>query len=300
MTGRYKGPLIMAAAMLCFSSMGAIVRLMASDIPAMESVFFRGVVGLPVLAFLAARQGVSLRGNRKGLLLARGVFGTIALMLLFFALTKIPVADAMLLNQATPIFVLPLAVIFLSEKVSAKHIALVLTAVCGAVLVIGPGMDVGNLAGAAALCSALFAAVAYVLVRGLTATEQTLTIVFWFTAVSTLGSAPLMASSFVTPSAIQLLGLFAMGGFATGGQLLLTSAYRHSEAGRIAVIGSMGAVFGAGWDYVLWDHIPDGITALGGVMVIASCAGIQVLRHRGAASNRDLGEKKDEPRSSPH
>ena len=53
----------------------------------------------------------------------------------------------------------------------------------------------------------------------------------------------------------------------------------YGEAGRLAVVGSLGAVMGAGWDLVIWGHTPDIWTAAGGIVIITACAAIQMLRH---------------------
>lgn len=273
-----KGPLILLAAVFSFSAMSALVKAAGVSVPTAEIVFFRGLVGLPILLAVAARKKVSLKGNRRWLLFWRGLTGTIALFMLFHAVTRLPVANAMLLNQSTPIFVLPMAMLFLKERVTWQHALLVLLAFAGVALVINPSTAEPNLPGLLALGSAVFAATAYTMVRKLTETEHTLTIVIWFTFISTAASGPAMIPIFVLPDWKTLVALVAMALFATLGQLLLTFAYRLAEAGRLAVIGSMGAVFGAGFDFFFWDHVPGLGIAVGGVMIIGSCSLIQVIR----------------------
>jgi drug/metabolite transporter (DMT)-like permease len=273
-----KGPLILVLAVLSFSTMSALVKAAGVQIPVIEIVFFRGIFGLPILLVIAARKKVPLKGKRRGLLFWRGLTGTIALFMFFFAVTRLPVANSMLLNQSTPIFVLPLAMFFLKERVTRPHALLVLFAFAGVAMVISPAAAEPNLPGLLALGSAFFAAMAYVLVRKLTETEHTLTIVVWFTLIATAASAPAMIPVFVVPSVKILAVLAGMAVFATLGQLLLTLAYSLGEAGRLAVIGSMGAVFGAGFDFVFWDHVPGLGIIVGGVMIIGSCSLIQVIR----------------------
>lgn len=276
MRPRLKAALLLVGAMLSFSTMGVLVKWAGGEIPAIQQVFFRGLVGMAILGTLARRRGVDLRGRNRRLLLLRGLAGTAALILFFHAVTRIPVAEAVLLNQATPIFVLPLAAWLLKEQIGWRHVVLAAAALAGVVLVIGPAIGSINVPGALALASAAFAAVAYITVRRLAGSESSLTIVFWFAAISTLISAPLMLPWFAVPSPATLAALVAMGALATAGQLLLTLAYRHGEAGRLAVLGSLGALFGAGWDLVLWGHVPDGWTAAGGIVAIAACAALQV------------------------
>ena len=279
MNQQTKGALILVLAMLSFSAMGAMAKLAADSVSSFEVVFFRGLVGMAIIAAVAGRRGVSVLGKRKGLLLARGLTGSCAMLMFFYALSKIPVGNAILLNQMTPIFVLPLAALFLKERITWRHLVFVPLALVGAALVIKPSAAAINLPGFVALCSAGFAAGAYVLVRKLTATEATLTIVFWFTWVSTVFAVPFMWSSFVLPDLPTLGVLVGVGVFGTLGQLFLTKAYGLGEAGRLAVLGSLGAIFGAGWDLVLWQHVPDLLTGAGGALIIISCAMLQRMRH---------------------
>jgi drug/metabolite transporter (DMT)-like permease len=265
----------MLAAALAFSVMGLLVKLVGTRVPALEAVFVRSLVTLVIVSSLAWHGRVPIRGRRPGLLLLRALTGTVAIILLFWALARLPVADAMLLNQATPVFVLPLAAIFLGERLRATAVALALGALLGAVLVIRPTGSVVNLPGLVALGSALFAALAYVLLRKLAPFEHAVTVVFWYACVSTLLPLPLMLPVFVWPGATTWLALVGVGAMATTGQLLLTAAYRHGEAGRLAVIGSTGALFGAVWDLVFFGHAPGLLTALGAVLLLACSAAMQ-------------------------
>jgi drug/metabolite transporter (DMT)-like permease len=275
-----RGALLLAAAVLSFSTMSALVKIVGKEIPTAETVFFRASFGLPLLLVVALRERASLRGVNRKLLLLRALIGTFAMAGLFYAVARIPVGEAMLLNQCTPIFALPLAALALGERITWRHAALAAVALCGVVMVIRPGLGFINVPGLVALASALFSAAAYVCVRKLTATDATTTIVVWFTATSALLTAPFAAASFVAPTARQWIALAGVGTGAALGQLLLTMAYRRGEVGRLTVIGGLGAVFGAGFDLALWGHVPDLVTAAGGVVVIAACAGMQIVRAR--------------------
>jgi drug/metabolite transporter (DMT)-like permease len=279
-SARIRAALLLSTAMLSFSLMSALVKLVGSRIPTTEVVCFRSVVGLLVLVPLARRERVSLLGVNRKLLAARGLLGTTAVLLLFYAVPRIPVGEAMLLNQSTAIFALPLAALFLGERVSWRHIALVAVALFGVALIVRPGDALLNVPALAALASAAFAAEAYVCVRKLTATDSTTTIVVWFTGIGAIVTAPFAAFSFVVPTPAQLAALAGMSAAAVLGQLLLTMAYRRGEVGRLVVLGSLSAVFGTGFDLVLFGHVPDAITTAGGVIVITACAAMQLLGSR--------------------
>jgi len=281
MPAQIRAALILFLAVLCFSGMSALGKIASQQVPSIEVVFFRSLVGVPIILVLALVRGASLLGRRKGLLFVRSLSGTLAMMGFFYALSKIPVADAVLLNQTAPVFVLPMAAFYLRERVTWRHALLALVALCGAALVIKPSFDVVNVPGLVALGSAFFVAIAYVSIRKLTATEHPLTIVLWFTVLSVLITTPQTVATFVVPSFDTALALIGVGVTGALGQLLMTWAYTYGEAARLAVIGSLGAVLGAGWDLALWDHAPDLMTAAGGVLVIGASATLQVIRRTG-------------------
>jgi len=280
MRPQVKGALLLTAAVMSFSTMSALVKIGGAGIPTAEIVFFRSLFGLPLLLLAAWREGADLRGVNRRLLLLRAVTGTIAVMLLFYAVARIPVGEAMLLNQCTPIFALPLAALVLGERITWRHVVLAAVALGGVVIVIRPGTGFLNVPGLVALASALFSAAAYVCVRRLTATDATTTIVVWFTAFGAVATAPFAIAVYVAPTPPELLALAGVGLTAALGQILLTMAYRRGEVGRLTVIGGLGAVFGTGFDLALWGHVPGIVTALGGVTVIAACAAMQVMRAR--------------------
>ena len=268
----------MVVAMLMFSAMGVLVKMAGQSIPPSETVLFRALISGIVVWLMAKRRGIRLAGDRTGLLFLRGLAGAFALFLFFFALTKLSVGSAILLNQTTPLFLLPMAAVFLREKITARHVVLAVTTAAGVALVVKPSSDMDITPALMALGSAFFAASAYILVRKLSATEHPLTIVFWFNLIATIAAVPVAAPHFVLPDATAWLLLIGLSLFATFGQVLMTHAYRLNEAGRLAVVGSTGAIFGAGFDYLIWNHLPDALTAIGGIVVIVSCTLMQLTR----------------------
>lgn len=276
----FKGPALATLAMLMFSAMGVLVKIAGESIPPAETVLFRALLSGLMVAAMAKRDGVSLKGNRTRLLFVRGTMGAAALFLLFFALTKISVGSAILLNQTTPIFMMPMAALFLKERITATHIVLAAIAALGVSLVVKPSASMEIWPALMALGSAVFAAIAYILIRKLSATEHPLTIVFWFNLVSTLVAIPAALPGFQMPTFETWFVLLGVALFATFGQVLMTHAYRITEAGKLAVVGSTGAIFGAVFDYLLWDHIPDLMTGLGGIVVIVCCTLMQMIGTR--------------------
>ena len=274
---RWSAALYLVAATASFSVVGLLVKLSAARFPAAEQVFLRGLVGVPILWLVARARRGSLAGHRRRLLVGRALAGTVAMFLFFVSLAGLPVGEALLLNQSNPIFALPLAAVLLRERIGWRHAALVAAALAGVALIVRPQSAALNWPALAGLASALFTALAYVQVRELTHSESSLTIVFWFTAGSMLLGGAATIPQFVLPRADEWPALLGIGLFALLGQLALTRAYARGEVGRLAALGSLGAVFGAVWDLLIWGHLPDVWTALGGLVAIAACAALQTL-----------------------
>jgi len=100
---------------LTFAAMNIAVKLLPG-IPSSEIVFFRAAVSLILSAYFVKRKGISFWGTNHKVLLLRGLFGTTALMLLFYTLHVLPLASAMIIHYLSPIFTALIAHFFLKER----------------------------------------------------------------------------------------------------------------------------------------------------------------------------------------
>jgi len=269
---RSNGMLLMGLAALLFSGMAALAKLAAQRVPSAEVVLFRSLLGaLLLVGWHLARGGrpAALLGTHRGLLALRGALGGLAVLLFFYGLAGLSVADGLLLNNCSPLFVLALSGPLLGERIARRQLLPVPLCVVGVLLVLRPSLEVVNWPGVAALGSAALAAGAYVCVRKLARAEQALVVVLYYTLASGLLAAPVAALDFAWPDGPTWLALAGVAGLGIGAQLLLTVAYRHDTAGRVAMVGYAGPVFGAGWDLVLWGAAPTPWSAAGAALVIS-------------------------------
>jgi drug/metabolite transporter (DMT)-like permease len=157
------------------------------------------------------------------MLLGRSVFGTIGMLCYFYGIDRLILADSGMLNKMHPFFVTIFAFLFLKEKISWHQLVSLLVALTGSALIIKPGFDFSQ-SGPAFICflSAVFAGLAYVFVSYLGNRENSYTIVFWFSLISSLITLPLALMHFRMPSPAQLLLLIGAGGASAGGQFSLT------------------------------------------------------------------------------
>ncbi len=176
-----------------FAFMGAAVKL-SGNAPLTTKVFFRNLVTMLITGTVALRLGTNPFGPTPywGRLIFRSLSGLLGVGLYFFALYRLSLAEASLLNKTSPFFVTIFAVIFLKEKFSKVMIPALILAFGGALLVIKPRFDMTILPALAGFGSGMFAGIAYVLVRSLKGRANPNRIIFYFSFISTLATLPFL------------------------------------------------------------------------------------------------------------
>lgn len=253
----------MIAASFCFALMASAVKY-TGDLPTMQKVFFRNLIGMMISGYIIYKKGGDFKGRNRGGLIFRSLFGLMGVFLYFYALGQIPLADAVVLNQMSPFFVVILSAWFLKEPINKLQIPAIILAMLGVVFIIRPEFDATILPSIIALMSALFAAAAYTTIRHLRLTDKPQIIIFYFTSFSVLVAIPFMAlGQFQWPTAMQFLGLVGVGVFATGAQFLMTYAYRYAPAGDLSIYSYGKTLFSTLIGTVIWLEIPDQYSILG-------------------------------------
>ena len=290
MSSKSKGILFIILAALSFALMNTCVRL-AGDINTFEKAFFRNFVAALITGVIMLRQHVPTKLSRESrrLVLGRVVLGTLGLVCNFYAVSRINLADANMLNKMSPFFAVVFSALLLKEKMSLRQLLIVLGAFAASLLIIKPSPAnlqlfpslVGALGGVAA-------GAAYTCLRGATThgTPRTL-VVFCFSAFSTLAMLPLALLNFTMPNPVQLLWLLLCGVFGACGQFSITAAYTCAPAREISVYDYSQIIFSALLGFFIFDQIPDALSFLGyGIIILLALINsgyIQIGRKRGAA-----------------
>jgi drug/metabolite transporter (DMT)-like permease len=272
-----RGALFMTAAGLFFAGMGLCVKFASGSMSNAQVVFARNALGLiALLPWLPTLGPQGLRTRHLGNHLLRGFLGLLNMYCLFYAISRLRLADAILLNYSTPL-IMPLVERFwLGEPLPRRVWGPIGVGFLGIALVLKPGVGVFQPAAAVALAAAVFGATAQVGVRRLTATEPPTRIVFYFAIVSTTLSATPAAVAWQAPPLALWWVLAAMGILATLGQMSLTRAYAQAPAAQVGPFIYTSVVFAALLDWLLMGAAPDALSMAGAVLVIA--AGALALR----------------------
>ncbi|TIX24103.1 MAG: DMT family transporter, partial [Mesorhizobium sp.] len=233
----------------------------AGDVPAGQIVFFRSFFAIfPIIAFLAFKGelATAFTTRRPFNHIARGLVGVGAMGLGFFALTRLPLPEAITLNYAQPLLVVVFSSIFLGETIRVVGLAGVLVISWPELTLLNSdqGLDDQEVLGVmAALIAAAISAVAMLLVRNLVQTEKTATIVLWFSSTASV------LSLFTLPFGWQALtplqaALLVFAGFCGGlGQILMTAAYRHAEASVVAPFEYTSMILGVVVGYFVFGDV---------------------------------------------
>ncbi len=266
-------------ASLMFAIMGTGVRHATAELPFEIAVFLRNSFGLLfLLPWLYPRGITQLKTRRLGAHVVRSLSGLTAMYMFFYAIAHLQLAEAVLLNYSSPIFIAIIALLWLGERPSAKLIAAIFIGFIGLCFILKPGIHIFKAAAWIGLLSAIFAAVAMVTIRDLSSTEPTLRIVFYFSLTSTLISAMPLYWIWQTPTLQTLLIMAGAGAAATCAQLLLTYSYSLAPAAQIGPYTYSTVVFAAIFGWIIWAEQPDIYTLIGALLVII--AGSMTLQRR--------------------
>jgi drug/metabolite transporter (DMT)-like permease len=273
------GVRFMIGSALAFSGMSALVKHAGIRLSSQELVFARSLVAIVISIAMLRRAGVHTLGNRRWLLLARGVWGYAALSCGFFAVMRLPLAEATMIQYLHPVFTAMLAAVVLGERADRSLAASVLLGSAGVLLVTRPaflfdagGATLDPLGLAVALCGALLTAVAYVGVRELSSTEHPLVIVLWFPLVSLPASLPATIAQGVWPRGTEWLALLGVGVLAQIGQVCLTRGLALEPAGRAMAISYVQIAFATLWGVLFFGEVPGVATLLGSLLVLLGTA----------------------------
>ena len=280
----------MLFASFSFGSMNALVKWTSAEVDVWTTVFVRSLVIAFAIYIIARIARVDLVVHDRKNMAFRCFTGLAAMILYFSALGLIPIGQAVTLQYTNPLFVALLSGFFLSERVHPQVWVLAMVSFLGIVLIVSPDLRTIEKDALFALGSGFFAGVAYLYVRRLKATEEALSIVFWFAAFSVVATAlPAIPSiAHVISDPILTLALVGIGVGAGAGQVGLTYAFHRANAAWVSAFSYLTVIVATAYGYLLFNEILDTRDIIGGIMII--CSGI-ILSLFQVGSTEDMAEQ---------
>lgn len=270
-TNHIKGIIFILLAAFGFSLMTFFVRI-SGDLPTMQKVFFRNSVALIVAVSVIIRSKEKIvvgKGNRLGLFL-RCFFGTTGVICNFYAIDRLGIADANMLNKLSPFFAILLSIVILKEIPNKFDIITTIIAFIGALFIIRPTGAVSSFFPAImGLIGGFGAGAAYVFVRKISNNGvKTPVIVASFSLFSCLVTLPFLIFDY-TPMSLKQLGFLVLAGVAASlGQFSITTAYKYAPAKEISVFDYTQVIFAALLGFAFFGEIPVTLSFVGYAIII--------------------------------
>ena len=280
-----RGIALKLASVAVFTAMASLIKAASAHVPPGEAVFFRSFFACPVILGWLLWQGNVAQGLRTGDPLGqvwRGLVGTTAMGLGFAGLGLLPLPEVTAIGYAAPLLVVIFGSMFLGEAVRKVRLFAVALGLVGVLVVLSPRLSVTDdlsaretLGAVVTLGGAVFAALAQIFIRRLTMTEGTASIVFWFSVTATVLSLVTLPFGWVVPRPWEAALLVTAGLLGGVGQICLTSAYRHAEAGLVAPFDYASMLLAVLIGYTVFAEVPARTTLIGAAVIIA--AGILII-----------------------
>lgn len=283
--GNLRGIAWMVATGLLFVTVTVIVRHLGTDMAAVQAAFIRYLFGLGLLLPVFVRMGGVLRPGRiMAFHAVRGVIHGTGVMLWFFAMARIPIAEVTALGFTAPIFTTLGAALFLSERLTVHRIGAVAMGFGGALVILRPGFEAINIGSLAQVAAAPLFACSYLMAKRLTRIESSSAIVAYLSVFVTLTLAGPAIANWRDPTWPELGFLLATACCATAGHYTITQAFRSADITVTQPVQFLQLVWATLLGLMLFGEEPEIWTWIGGAMIVGGATWI--ARHESRARPR--------------
>jgi drug/metabolite transporter (DMT)-like permease len=269
-----------------FVAVTAIVKHVGDDVPAAQAAFLRYVLGLVfLLPMIRPIMAARLTGRQIKMFAIRGVVHALAVILWFYAMARLPIAEVTAMNYLSPVYVSIGAALFLGEKLPPRRLIAVLLALVGAAIILRPGVKAVESGHIAMLGTAVLFAVGYLLAKRLSGEVSAAVVVGMLSITVTIGLAPFAYAVWVTPTIAQLGWLLLVAFFATAGHYTMTLAFAAAPLTVTQPVTFLQLVWAVVLGAVVFGEAVDGWVVVGGLVIMAS---VSFITWREAVARRHV------------
>ena len=261
----------------CFAIMAVCIKIASSELPAVQLVFLRSIIGLLIILPIVLPRGIKfIKTPVIHLHMIRGFVSLCAMTCFFYAISHVGLSESTLLNASSPLFIGFLAMSVLKEKITTRSALALIVGFIGVCFILKPGTTLFTFAALIGLCSGLFIACAKILVRYMANTEPVRRTVFYFSIFSSIYSSILMIWFWQTPTMFDVSIMVLAAICATGGQTLLTYSFTHNEAVTVAPFTYVTVMMATLFGWIGWNELPDIGSSIGAILIIGSCLSLTI------------------------
>lgn len=256
---------------LLFVAVTAIVKYVGSGIPAAEAAFLRYALGLVfILPMVPAMWRTGLDRSAARLYSVRGAVHSIGVMLWFFAMTQIPLAEVTAMSYITPVFVTLGAALFLGERLALRRLVAVGVALLGALVILRPGVREVSGGHLAMLANAFLFSTSYLIAKAMADRVPPAVVVGWLSIAVAIGLAPFAWWVWVWPSWAEVLWLLLVAAFATAGHLSMTLGLKAAPIAVTQPVTFLQLVWATLLGALVFMEPVDIWVVFGGLLILAS------------------------------
>ena len=263
------GFLYMFLSVCTFSIMDLIVKW-SGDYPTGQVMFFRGFFGIIPTFFLIPRERIKTfyKTKRPKEHFFRCIMGLMALVAIFIALRKLPLAIVVSLSFSAPLFITILSIFLLSEKVGIYRWLAVLIGFVGVIIITEPGIEEMNYLYLLPIIFCVGMSFVTITIRKLSSTEPIWLISIFFSIMILIASLMTIPFGWVMPNFHDFILLSLVGIMGGSANLFLTQSYKLSEVSLVAPLKYLSLVFAIFFGYLIWSEVPTFKTLSGAFLVI--------------------------------
>ena len=266
------GIIFMILSVISFSVMDIVVKLMSSHYPTGQLIFFRGFFGLIPILFIIPKErfGNLLKTEKIKLHLVRAFGGAFAMTFLYLGLKFLPIADAITISFAAPIFATIFSIIFLNEKVRLIRWLAIFFGLTGVIIVLKPGTELFTYYSFFPILFCIGFATISIAIKKLSKTDPDYLIALYFTLVLILFGLISISIGWKKIDITDIHYLIIIGLSGSIGNIFLTKSIREADISLVTPIKYLSLVFAiiAGW--LIFNEIPSILTISGAMLIILS------------------------------
>ena len=271
------GGALVAASGLMFALAGMGIKMAEESLSSFEVLFWRNVLSLAILApWVLWHWPRSIRSAHRGLMALRAVALVAALLCYYHAVSVLPLAEAVLLNFSSPIFVPVLGFLLFRFALDGRVLAAVLIGFAGVALILKPGTEFFQPAALIGAVSGLLGGLSAVAIWKMPTEENAIRIAVYFALLGILVTLTPVLMNPTLPPAEAWPGLVILGVFSTAAHVLFAKGCLIAPTDRAGTFIYTSVLFAALFGWLFWEEGLDWLMAGGAVLIVA--AGVIAIR----------------------
>jgi len=271
-TDNMRGALLMMLSMAAFTLNDTLIKTVAGDVPLFQAVFLRGLLTTAMIVAIAASRGafrvrITAPDWRTIGLRTVGEIGSTVFYLV--ALFHMKIGSVIAILQSLPLAITLAGALFFHERVGWRRYLAIMTGFFGVMLIVQPGTTGFNGYSVLALLAVVFVVLRDLATRGLSdAVPSILVALSASVSVTVLGAGGTLVEGWQPVDSQALIALVGAAVFIVAGYMFAVMVMRVGDIAFVSTFRYTALLWGLILGFAVFGEIPDGLTALGSLVVV--------------------------------